>query len=76
MLLINVHLVTAAGLRNRSPENKAAIVSEVEKNVWPAIAAGKIKPVVYERFPLGEAAEGHRIMESSKHIGKIILYVP
>ncbi|KAH6773739.1 oxidoreductase [Perilla frutescens var. hirtella] len=68
--------VQAAGLRNRSQENKAVIVSEVEKNVWPAIAAGKIKPVVYKRLPLEEAAEGHRIMESSKHIGKIILLAP
>lgn len=48
---------------------------EVEKNVWPAIAAGKIKPVVYKNLPLEEAAEAHRIMESSKHIGKIVLLV-
>ncbi|XP_042027516.1 quinone oxidoreductase PIG3 [Salvia splendens] len=68
--------VQAAGLRNRSLENKAVIVNEVEKYVWPAIAEGKIKPVVYKRLPLEEAAEGHRIMESSKHIGKIILLVP
>nr|GMD83142.1 quinone oxidoreductase PIG3 [Ipomoea batatas] len=52
--------VQAAGLRNRSAENKAAIVSEVEKNVWPAIAAGKVKAVVYKRFALAEAAEAHR----------------
>ena len=71
-----IYLFTAAGLRNRSLENKAAIVNEVEKHVWPAIAEGKIKPVVYKRLPLEEAAEGHRIMESSKHIGKIILLVP
>lgn len=50
-------------------------MSEVEKNVWPAIAAGKIKPVVYKNLPLEEAAEAHRIMESSKHIGKIVLLV-
>ncbi|EYU27913.1 hypothetical protein ABFS82_13G112600 [Erythranthe guttata] len=67
--------VQAAGLRGRQPENKALIVSEVEKNVWPAIAAGKIKPVVYKSLPLEEAAEAHRIMESSQHIGKIILLV-
>ncbi|KAL0442816.1 UNVERIFIED_CONTAM: Quinone oxidoreductase PIG3 [Sesamum latifolium] len=67
--------VQAAGLRSRSPENKALIVSEVEKNVWPAIAAGKIKPVVYKYFPLGEAVEAHQLMESSKHIGKIVLLV-
>ncbi|KAJ4981212.1 hypothetical protein NE237_032049 [Protea cynaroides] len=65
--------VQAAGLRNRNLENKAVIVSEVEKNVWPAIGAGKVKPVVYKSFPLSEAAEAHRLMESSKHIGKILL---
>ncbi|KAL1289278.1 hypothetical protein HN51_057773 [Arachis hypogaea] len=65
--------VQGAGLRNRSIENKAVIVSEVEKNVWPAIAEGKVKPVVYKHFPLSEAAEAHRLMESSQHIGKILL---
>ncbi|KAK7412283.1 hypothetical protein VNO78_03736 [Psophocarpus tetragonolobus] len=65
--------VQAAGLRNRSLENKAVIVNEVEKNVWPAIAEGKVKPVVYKSFPLSEAAEAHRLMESSQHIGKILL---
>ncbi|XXG70454.1 hypothetical protein AAC387_Pa06g3212 [Persea americana] len=65
--------VQAAGLRTRSPENKALIVSEVEKNVWPTITAGKVKPVVCKSFPLYEAAEAHRLMESSKHIGKILL---
>lgn len=64
---------TAAGLRYRSTENKAVIVSEVEKNVWPAIVAGKVKPVVCKYLPLSEAAEGHELMESSKHIGKILL---
>ncbi|CAA0835991.1 oxidoreductase- zinc-binding dehydrogenase family protein [Striga hermonthica] len=67
--------VQAAGLRSRSTENKAQIVSEVEKNVWPAIAAGKVKPVIYKSVPLEDAAEAHRLMESSKHIGKIILSV-
>ncbi|KAL6562176.1 hypothetical protein OROGR_003183 [Orobanche gracilis] len=68
--------VQAAGLRSRSPENKAQVVSEVEKNVWPAIVAGKVKPVIYKSLPLQEAAEAHQLMESSKHIGKIILLVP
>lgn len=70
-----INLRAAAGLRNRSTENKALIVSEVEKNVWPAIAAGKVKPIVYKYFPLGQAAEGHKLMESSNHIGKILLVV-
>ncbi|XAR66405.1 NADPH:quinone reductase [Bertholletia excelsa] len=65
--------VQGAGLRNRSPENKALIVSEVEKNVWPAVLEGGVKPVVYKYLPLSEAAEGHRLMESSNHIGKILL---
>ncbi|OVA13908.1 Alcohol dehydrogenase superfamily [Macleaya cordata] len=65
--------VQGAGLRTRSTENKALIVSEVEKNVWPAIAAGKVKPVVYKSFPLSKAAEAHQLMESSTHIGKILL---
>ncbi|KAG6520096.1 hypothetical protein ZIOFF_017127 [Zingiber officinale] len=63
----------AAGLRNRSSENKAQIVAEVEKHVWPAIAAGKVKPIVCETFPLSEAADAHRMMESSAQIGKILL---
>ncbi|XP_024046037.1 quinone oxidoreductase PIG3-like isoform X2 [Citrus clementina] len=63
----------AAGLRSRSTENKALIVSEVEKNVWPAIAVGKVKPVIYKYLPLCEAAEAHQLMESSQHIGKIML---
>ncbi|GAB2301143.1 hypothetical protein Dimus_035176 [Dionaea muscipula] len=65
--------VQAAGLRVRTPENKAVIVSEVEKNVWPAIAAGKVKPVIYKHFPLSETAEAHKLLESSQHIGKILL---
>ncbi|KAM7263779.1 hypothetical protein ACFE04_001462 [Oxalis oulophora] len=65
--------VQAAGLRGRTAENKAVIVSEVEKNVWPAIAEGKVKPVIYKSYPLSEAAEAHQLIESSKHIGKILL---
>jgi len=65
--------VQAAGLRNRSIGNKAQIVSEVEKNVWPAVVSGKVKPVVYKTFPLSEAAESHKLMETSSHIGKILL---
>lgn len=66
---------TGAGLRTRSLENKAAIVREVEKNVWPAIAEGKVKPVIHKSFPLSEAADAHELMESSNHVGKILLVV-
>lgn len=67
-------LHAAAGLRVRSPENKAIIIREVEENVWPAIVAGQVKPVVYKHFPLSEAAEAHQLMETSQHIGKILLF--
>lgn len=72
-MVFDLFFCTASGLRYRSLENKAAIVREVEKNVWPAIEAGKVKPVVYKYMPLGEAAEAHRIMESNQHTGKILL---
>ncbi|KAL5730085.1 NADPH:quinone reductase [Ranunculus cassubicifolius] len=65
--------VHGAGLRTRSLEKKAEIVEEVEKNVWPAIAEGKVKPVIYKAFPLSEAAQAHQLMETSNHIGKILL---
>ncbi|KAJ4812139.1 Quinone oxidoreductase [Rhynchospora pubera] len=65
--------IQAAGMRARSPENKAKIVKEVEKNVWPAIVAGKVKPIVYKTFPLAEAAEAHRLLETSSHVGKLLL---
>nr|XP_025622068.1 quinone oxidoreductase PIG3 isoform X1 [Arachis hypogaea] len=68
-----MNLDVAARLRFRSAEKKAEIIREVEKNVWPAVAAGKVKPVVYKYFPLSEAAAAHKLMESSMHIGKILL---
>lgn len=72
-LRIHDLVCAAAGLRGKSLANKAQIVSEVEKNVWPAVAAGKVKPVIYKTFPLSEAAEAHRLMETSTHIGKLLL---
>lgn len=64
---------SGAGLRNRTLENKAVIIKEVEKNVWPAIIEAKVKPIVHKYFPLSRAVEAHQLMESSKHIGKILL---
>ena len=63
----------AAGLRGRPPAQKAAVVAETHANVWPMIAAGKVKPVIFRTFPLGEAAAAHALMETSAHIGKIVL---
>jgi NADPH2:quinone reductase len=64
---------TGSGLRPRPVHEKAAIARAVEEHVWPLIAAGKVKPVIYKTFPLREAAAAHALMESSAHIGKIVL---
>jgi NADPH2:quinone reductase len=64
---------TGSGLRPRPVSDKAAIARAVEENCWPLIAAGKVKPVIYKTFPLREAAAAHALMETSAHIGKIVL---
>ena len=65
--------ITGSTLRARENEFKSALAAEVEKYVWPLIAEGKFKPVVYKVFPFEQAAEAHALMESSSHIGKIVL---
>lgn len=67
--------ITGSMLRPRSAAFKAALAAEVEKHVWPLLAAGKLRPVIYKTFPLAEAAAAHQLMESSAHIGKIVLEV-
>ncbi len=67
---------TGSTLRTRPPAFKTRVARELEEKVWPLIAAGKIKPVVNASFPLAEAAKAHALMESSTHIGKIVLKVP
>ena len=67
--------ITGSTLRPRSADFKAALAAEVEKHVWPLVAAGKFRPVIYQTFPLAEAAAAHQLMESSAHIGKIVLEV-
>ena len=65
--------VTGSRLRPRSVAEKGEICRQLEKNVWPLFAAGTIKPETYRVFPLAEAAAAHRLMETSDHIGKVIL---
>ncbi len=64
---------TGSTLRPRSIAFKAAIAEKLKQRVWPLIEAGKVKPVMDSRFPFTEAAAAHERMESSNHIGKIIL---
>jgi NADPH:quinone reductase len=65
--------LTGSTLRPRSVAEKAEIARSLEAKVWPLFAAGKCKPVIFKTFPLAEAADAHRLMESSRHVGKIVL---
>ena len=68
-------ILTGSFLKPQPSEVKAEIAREVEKNIWPLFASHKIRPIIYKTFPLEEAAEAHKLMESSEHIGKILLTV-
>jgi NADPH2:quinone reductase len=74
-LMLKQIVLTGSTLRAQSLENKARIAAGVESHVWPLIAEGKFKPVIHSRFPLAEAYKGHALMESSQHIGKILLSI-
>ena len=65
--------ITGSTLRPRPVEVKAAIARALREKVWPLIEAGKIRPVIYRTFGLEEAAAAHALMESSEHVGKILL---
>jgi putative PIG3 family NAD(P)H quinone oxidoreductase len=67
--------VTGSALRPRSAAEKAGIAQKLREKIWPLIERGDIKPVMAGRFPLKDAPAAHRLMESGKHIGKIILAV-
>ncbi|WP_299591877.1 NAD(P)H-quinone oxidoreductase [uncultured Microbulbifer sp.] len=66
-------VLTGSTLRPESAEVKAAIASDLETKIWPLLAEGKIRPLVAATFPLEDVADAHRLMESNKHIGKIVL---
>ncbi len=67
--------ITGSTLRARDDAFKADIANKLHKNVWPLLASGRIKPIIYSTFTLDEAEKAHELMESSQHIGKIILEV-
>jgi putative PIG3 family NAD(P)H quinone oxidoreductase len=68
--------ITGSTLRPRTVEEKGAIADALRREVWPLFEEGRVKPVVHRTFPLAEAAAAHRLMESSEHIGKIVLVTP
>ncbi|MEJ5869069.1 NAD(P)H-quinone oxidoreductase [Pseudokineococcus sp. 5B2Z-1] len=72
-LLAKRAAVMATSLRARPREEKAAIVASVREHVWPLVEEGRVRPVVHERMPLGDAARAHAVLEESSHIGKVLL---
>ncbi len=72
-LLTKRAAVSATSLRARPLEEKAAIVAAVREHVWPLIAGGHVRPVIDRELPLSAAADGHRVLEESGHIGKVLL---
>ena len=74
-LLARRAAVIATSLRARPAAEKAAIVASVSQHVWPLLASGVVRPVIHQRLPLERAADGHRLMKESTHIGKILLTV-
>jgi putative PIG3 family NAD(P)H quinone oxidoreductase len=65
--------LTGSTLRPRSVAYKAALARDLREKVWPLLSAGRIKPVIHRTFPATEAAAAHALMESSTHVGKIVL---
>jgi len=67
--------ITGSTLRARSVEEKGRIALAVREHVWPLLESGAVRVVIHATFPLAQAAEAHRLMESSQHIGKLVLLV-
>lgn len=66
-------IITGSMLRSREAAFKSAIARSLEKHIWPLLVSGKIKPVIHSVFPAEDAAKAHTLMESSQHVGKIVL---
>jgi NADPH:quinone reductase len=65
--------ISGSTLRPRTVEYKATLAKGLREKIWPRIEAGRIKPEIFRTFPLAQASEAHRLMESSQHIGKLVL---
>jgi NADPH:quinone reductase len=74
-LMMKRQTITGSTLRARPDRDKARIANALEEKVWPLLASGKVKPVIHATFPLSEVVKAHQLMESSRHIGKIMLKV-
>jgi NADPH:quinone reductase-like Zn-dependent oxidoreductase len=67
--------LTGSTLRARSVAEKGAIAAALLQHVWPLFESGAIRPVIHATFPLRAAADAHRVMDASTHIGKLVLIV-
>jgi NADPH:quinone reductase len=74
-LMVKRLTLTGSTLRPRTIAQKAAVAQGVHKNVWPLLEARRVRPIIHRTFALADAADAHRLMESSAHIGKIVLTV-
>ncbi len=72
-LMLKRLTLTGSTLRPRTISEKAAIARDLEQHVWPLLAKGQCRPMIYKTFPLADVIDAHRLMESSEHTGKIIL---
>ncbi|MBG56607.1 MAG: NAD(P)H-quinone oxidoreductase [Deltaproteobacteria bacterium] len=72
-LLMKRVTLTGSTLRHRSKKEKAELAQSLRKEVWPLMDSGTIRPIIHQTFPLEKAADAHRLMENSNHIGKILL---
>jgi NADPH:quinone reductase-like Zn-dependent oxidoreductase len=72
-IMVKRQTITGSTLRPRSVAEKGAIAKALEERVWPLLEAGEVSPQIHATFPLEQAAEAHRLMESSAHVGKIVL---
>jgi NADPH2:quinone reductase len=73
LMLIKRLTHTGSTLRSRTPTEKAQLIRSLEEQVWPLLATGTIKPLIYQTFPLAQARQAHELMDSGKHHGKIVL---
>jgi len=75
MIMAKRLTLTGSTLRPRTVAQKAQVAEGVHENVWPLLASRRVRPIIHATFPLADAAEAHRLMESSNHVGKIVLTV-
>jgi NADPH2:quinone reductase len=74
-ILLKRLTITGSTLRARTPAEKGTIAAALEREVWPLLEAGRVRPIVHTTLPLEDAAEAHRRLESGEVIGKVVLRV-